>query len=43
MIARGSSLLGGVGGINQTQIRALLAYSSIGHLGWILYAGLHRS
>lgn len=43
LIARGSSLLGGVGGINQTQIRALLAYSSIGHLGWILYAGLHRS
>ena len=43
LIARGSSLLGGVGGINQTQIRALLAYSSIGHLGWIIFAGLHRT
>lgn len=43
LIASGSSLLGGVGGINQTQIRALLAYSSIGHLGWIIFAGLHRS
>merc|ERR1712117_243982 len=27
---------GGVGGLNQTQIRVLLAYSSIGHIGWIL-------
>nr|YP_010891501.1 NADH dehydrogenase subunit 2 [Alviniconcha kojimai]WJK73024.1 NADH dehydrogenase subunit 2 [Alviniconcha kojimai] len=43
LIASGSSLLGGVGGMNQTQIRALLAYSSIGHLGWIVYAGLHSS
>nr|QXP99772.1 NADH dehydrogenase subunit 2 [Melanoides tuberculata] len=34
----GSSLVGGVGGMNQTQIRALLAYSSIGHVGWIVYA-----
>lgn len=29
------SLVGGLGGINQTSLRPLLAYSSIGHLGWI--------
>ena len=38
LIARGSSVAGGVGGLNQTQIRALIAYSSIGHIGWILFA-----
>nr|YP_010998253.1 NADH dehydrogenase subunit 2 [Hua aristarchorum]WPM86410.1 NADH dehydrogenase subunit 2 [Hua aristarchorum] len=37
-LSAGSSLVGGLGGMNQTQIRALLAYSSIGHMGWILYA-----
>nr|AXA45289.1 NADH dehydrogenase subunit 2 [Splendrillia sp. 2 MNHN IM 2013-9750] len=37
----GSSLIGGFGGINQTQIRALLAYSSISHLGWMTFAALH--
>uniref|UniRef100_A0AB39CC11 NADH-ubiquinone oxidoreductase chain 2 n=1 Tax=Lambis scorpius TaxID=3104388 RepID=A0AB39CC11_9CAEN len=37
----GSSLMGGVGGINQTQIRALLAYSSIGHLGWIVFSVMY--
>lgn len=37
-----SSLVGGVGGLNQTQVRALLAYSSIGHLGWIFIC-LNRS
>nr|YP_010983256.1 NADH dehydrogenase subunit 2 [Lentigo lentiginosus]WOK01722.1 NADH dehydrogenase subunit 2 [Lentigo lentiginosus] len=37
----GSSLMGGVGGMNQTQIRALLAYSSIGHLGWIVFSLLY--
>lgn len=42
-LARISSLVGGLGGINQTQIRAILAYSSIGHLGWILFASCHRS
>lgn len=30
------SLIGGVGGLNQTQLRPLFAYSSIGHLGWII-------
>jgi len=29
------SLVGGVMGLNQRQIRVLLGYSSIGHLGWI--------
>ena len=41
LICAGSSLIGGVGGINQTQIRALLAYSSIGHLGWIVFSLLY--
>ena len=43
LIAAGSSLVGGFGGLNQTQIRAILAYSSIGHLGWIIFASCHRS
>lgn len=43
VVASGSRLLGGLGGINQTQVRALLAYSSIGHLGWIIFAGIHRT
>lgn len=30
------SVVGGIGGLNQTQLRPLLAYSSIGHLGWIV-------
>lgn len=37
-----SALVGGIGGVNQTQIRALLGYSSIGHIGWIIYSLLHR-
>nr|YP_009131487.1 NADH dehydrogenase subunit 2 [Riftia pachyptila]AAU20750.1 NADH dehydrogenase subunit 2 [Riftia pachyptila]AIL54847.1 NADH dehydrogenase subunit 2 [Riftia pachyptila]WAB69326.1 NADH dehydrogenase subunit 2 [Riftia pachyptila] len=31
-----SSLVGGIGGMNQTSLRPLLAYSSIGHLGWMV-------
>lgn len=31
-----SALIGGLGGINQTSMRALLAYSSIGHVGWLV-------
>nr|NP_818788.1 NADH dehydrogenase subunit 2 [Apteronotus albifrons]BAC67495.1 NADH dehydrogenase subunit 2 [Apteronotus albifrons] len=31
-----SVLVGGWGGLNQTQIRKLMAYSSIAHMGWIL-------
>lgn len=34
------SLIGGIGGLNQTQLRSLLAYSSIGHISWILGASL---
>lgn len=30
------SLVGGLGGVNQVQLRVLIAYSSINHLGWIL-------
>lgn len=33
-----SSLVGALGGLNQTQVRKLIAYSSINHLGWILAA-----
>jgi len=43
ILARGSRLVGGLGGINQTQIRSILAYSSIGHLGWIIFAASHSS
>nr|AWH98429.1 NADH dehydrogenase subunit 2 [Conus spurius] len=41
IMSAGSALVGGIGGLNQTQIRALLAYSSIGHLGWMVFAMLH--
>uniref|UniRef100_A0A2S0BEE6 NADH-ubiquinone oxidoreductase chain 2 n=1 Tax=Reticunassa festiva TaxID=1052094 RepID=A0A2S0BEE6_9CAEN len=41
LISAGSALIGGMGGMNQTQIRALLAYSSISHLGWMLFAAIH--
>lgn len=37
IIGAGSRLAGGLGGLNQTQVRALLAYSSIGHIGWIIF------
>nr|AGU46596.1 NADH dehydrogenase subunit 2 [Quasipaa shini] len=30
-----SILIGGWGGINQTQLRKIMAFSSIGHLGWM--------
>nr|YP_010957057.1 NADH dehydrogenase subunit 2 [Naucrates ductor]WMY90319.1 NADH dehydrogenase subunit 2 [Naucrates ductor] len=30
-----STLVGGWGGLNQTQLRKILAYSSIAHLGWM--------
>lgn len=33
--ARINALVGGIIGINQTHLRPLLAYSSIGHIGWI--------
>nr|AXB38500.1 NADH dehydrogenase subunit 2 [Eupsophus vertebralis] len=31
-----STVIGGWGGINQTQIRKILAFSSIAHLGWVV-------
>nr|YP_010949995.1 NADH dehydrogenase subunit 2 [Myzopsetta proboscidea]WMI35899.1 NADH dehydrogenase subunit 2 [Myzopsetta proboscidea]WNH17604.1 NADH dehydrogenase subunit 2 [Myzopsetta proboscidea] len=31
-----SALVGGWGGLNQTQLRKVLAYSSIAHLGWMM-------
>nr|APC60789.1 NADH dehydrogenase subunit 2 [Mysateles prehensilis] len=31
-----STLLGGWGGLNQTQLRKIMAYSSIAHMGWML-------
>nr|YP_009107109.1 NADH dehydrogenase subunit 2 [Gloydius intermedius]AIT99388.1 NADH dehydrogenase subunit 2 [Gloydius intermedius] len=31
-----SVLMGGLGGLNQTQLRKLMAFSSIAHTGWIL-------
>nr|YP_010956563.1 NADH dehydrogenase subunit 2 [Synodus poeyi]WMY89656.1 NADH dehydrogenase subunit 2 [Synodus poeyi] len=31
-----SMLIGGWGGLNQTQLRKILAYSSIAHLGWMM-------
>nr|ARI50094.1 NADH dehydrogenase subunit 2 [Cittarium pica] len=40
LMAGFSSMVGGIGGLNQTQVRALLAYSSIGHIGWMIFAML---
>nr|YP_009387944.1 NADH dehydrogenase subunit 2 [Opisthopterus tardoore]BAX73570.1 NADH dehydrogenase subunit 2 [Opisthopterus tardoore]BBF17026.1 NADH dehydrogenase subunit 2 [Opisthopterus tardoore] len=31
-----STMIGGWGGLNQTQLRKILAYSSIAHLGWMI-------
>nr|ADG95180.1 NADH dehydrogenase subunit 2 [Polypterus bichir lapradei] len=31
-----STIIGGWGGLNQTQTRKIMAYSSIAHLGWII-------
>nr|YP_010128365.1 NADH dehydrogenase subunit 2 [Neolissochilus hexastichus]QPQ74987.1 NADH dehydrogenase subunit 2 [Neolissochilus hexastichus] len=31
-----SALVGGWGGLNQTQLRKILAYSSIAHMGWMV-------
>lgn len=40
LVASLSSIVGGVGGINQTLLRSIIAYSSIGHIGWIIGAML---
>nr|QIZ12565.1 NADH dehydrogenase subunit 2 [Tonicia forbesii] len=42
-LALASSFFGGVGGLNQTSVRGLLAYSSILHNGWMLSASLISS
>nr|ATL15899.1 NADH dehydrogenase subunit 2 [Johnius amblycephalus] len=36
MLGLTSMLIGGWGGLNQTQLRKILAYSSIAHLGWMV-------
>nr|YP_003345282.1 NADH dehydrogenase subunit 2 [Hoplunnis punctata]BAI53458.1 NADH dehydrogenase subunit 2 [Hoplunnis punctata] len=36
MIGLTSALIGGWGGLNQTQLRKILAYSSIAHMGWMM-------
>nr|YP_009019220.1 NADH dehydrogenase subunit 2 [Achirus lineatus]AFC88417.1 NADH dehydrogenase subunit 2 [Achirus lineatus] len=36
MLGLTSILVGGWGGLNQTQLRKILAYSSIAHLGWMI-------
>jgi NADH-ubiquinone oxidoreductase chain 2 len=33
-----STLIGAIGGLNQTSIRKIITYSSINHTGWILAA-----
>nr|YP_009421082.1 NADH dehydrogenase subunit 2 [Viviparus chui]ASR74837.1 NADH dehydrogenase subunit 2 [Viviparus chui] len=41
VMSYGSAMVGGIGGMNQSQVRGLLAYSSIGHMGWIVFAVCH--
>nr|BDQ44252.1 NADH dehydrogenase subunit 2 [Amynthas yamade] len=36
LMASLNALLGGIMGMNQTQLRTIMAYSSIGHLGWMM-------
>nr|BBM34863.1 NADH dehydrogenase subunit 2 [Paraliparis meridionalis] len=36
MLGLSSTLVGGWGGLNQTQLRKILSYSSIAHLGWMI-------
>nr|YP_007475242.1 NADH dehydrogenase subunit 2 [Oxyurichthys formosanus]AGC93476.1 NADH dehydrogenase subunit 2 [Oxyurichthys formosanus] len=36
LLALASTLVGGWGGMNQTQLRKILAYSSIAHMGWVI-------
>nr|AQM50013.1 NADH dehydrogenase subunit 2 [Gila eremica] len=36
-----STLIGGWGGLNQTQLRKILAYSSIAHMGWMVIVVQH--
>nr|YP_010443010.1 NADH dehydrogenase subunit 2 [Aspidodiadema arcitum]UTD49260.1 NADH dehydrogenase subunit 2 [Aspidodiadema arcitum] len=36
-----SILVGGWGGLNQTQMRKILAFSSIGHMGWLAITSIY--
>lgn len=36
-IASLNAIIGGLGGLIQTELRPLLAFSSIGHIGWLLF------
>nr|YP_010425944.1 NADH dehydrogenase subunit 2 [Amynthas deogyusanensis]USL47914.1 NADH dehydrogenase subunit 2 [Amynthas deogyusanensis] len=36
LMASLNALLGGIMGMNQSQLRTIMAYSSIGHLGWMM-------
>nr|AUW54578.1 NADH dehydrogenase subunit 2 [Minytrema melanops] len=36
LLGMASTLVGGWGGLNQTQLRKILAYSSIAHMGWMI-------
>nr|AGM75593.1 NADH dehydrogenase subunit 2 [Moxostoma breviceps] len=36
LLGLASALVGGWGGLNQTQLRKILAYSSIAHMGWMI-------
>nr|AGM75612.1 NADH dehydrogenase subunit 2 [Moxostoma mascotae] len=36
LLGLASTLVGGWGGLNQTQLRKILAYSSIAHMGWMI-------
>ena len=42
ILATSSALLGGLLGINQRKLRAIIAYSSITHLGWIISLMLYK-
>nr|WKN81028.1 NADH dehydrogenase subunit 2 [Amynthas aspergillum] len=36
LMAGMNALIGGIMGMNQSQLRSIMAYSSIGHLGWMM-------
>lgn len=38
-----STFIGAIGGLNQTSLRKLLAFSSINHISWLLIAELYRN
>lgn len=37
-----SIIIGSLGGLNQTSLRKIIAFSSINHIGWILFALIYR-